>query len=83
MLFSLNYINNTQGSRAAFFDTIKHYISTVIIRWSISCHVETRYYNAIFKGQRNRLNPASYRPISICSCQGKLLERVMQMQFMH
>ena len=34
----------------------------------------------LFEGRGDRSNPASYRPISICSCLGKLLERVMQMQ---
>ena len=36
----------------------------------------------LFKGRGDRFNSASYRPISIFSCQGKLLERVMQMQLM-
>ena len=34
----------------------------------------------LFKSRGDHSNPASYRPISICSCLGKLLERVMQKQ---
>jgi hypothetical protein len=34
----------------------------------------------LFKGKGDRAAAGSYRPISLCSCLGKLLERIMQTQ---
>ena len=34
----------------------------------------------LYKGRGERTSPSSYRPISLCSCLGKLLERVVQSQ---
>ena len=35
----------------------------------------------LYKGHGDHCDPFSYRPVSMCSCLGKLLEKVVQLQF--
>ena len=44
--------------------------------WNCPCHVKKATIIPIHKKGKNKKNPNSYRPISLLSCLGKLLEKV-------
>ena len=43
----------------------------------VPCQWKLSNISAIFKGKRDEYNPSNYRPISITSCLGKILEKII------
>ena len=61
---------------------------TIFFRLSISTGVFPKVWKyavvlPLYKGKCDRTVTTSYRPISLCSCIGKLLEKIMQTQLMN
>jgi hypothetical protein len=86
-----HFANSAAGPDKISFKTIKSIIMqiiqplTIIYQQSLSQgKFPTLWKNAIvvplYKGKGDRHNASSYRPISLCSCFGKLLEKIIKDQ---